>query len=78
MPSLTRHMMYAHIDMLYACVTLQVQIIDRVVEMPVLKERQCPMVSTVQKTVEIPQVQIIDVVMDVPVVMERMCPMIST
>ena len=34
----------------------QVQIIDRVVDVPVTKERMVPMVSTVQKTVEIPQV----------------------
>eukprot|EP00971_Amphidinium_carterae_P179865 3567618-Amphidinium_carterae.1 len=54
------------------------QVIDRIVDVPVTKERMCPMISTVQKTVEIPQVQIIDVVVDVPVTKERMCPMIST
>eukprot|EP00971_Amphidinium_carterae_P052413 1031692-Amphidinium_carterae.1 len=36
------------------------------------------MISTVQKTVEVPQVQIIDKVVDVPVTKERMCPMVST
>ena len=36
-----------------------------------------PMVSTVQKTVEIPQVQILERVVDVPVVKERMVPMAS-
>ena len=49
---------------------MQVQIVDRVVEMPVVKERKVPMVQTVQKTVEVPEVQIIDVVEDVPVVKE--------
>ena len=40
------------------CKNSQVQIIEVVQDVPVTKERMVPMVSTVQKTVEIPQVQI--------------------
>merc|ERR1712064_178886 len=46
----------------------QLQFIDKVVDIPVVAQRQIPMVQTVQKTVEIPQLQYIDKVVDVPVV----------
>merc|ERR1712107_706044 len=39
-----------------------------VVDIPVVAQRQIPMVQTVQKTIEIPQLQYIDKVVDVPVV----------
>merc|ERR1711972_552629 len=42
------------------------------------KQRQVPMIQTVQKTVEVPQVQYIDKVVDVPVTKQRQVPMIQT
>merc|ERR1719480_232117 len=54
----------------------QVQYVDKVVDIPVQKQRQVPMVQTVQKTVEIPQIQYIDV--PVPVQKQRQVPMVQT
>ena len=55
----------------------QVQIIDKVVDVPVTKERMVPVIEKVTKTVEVPEVQIIDKIVDVPVTKERMVPMIE-
>merc|ERR1712084_55842 len=55
----------------------QVQYIDRVVDVPVVKQRHVPSVQKVQKTVEVPQVQYIDRVVDVPVVKQRHVPAIQ-
>merc|ERR1719273_2819188 len=44
------------------------QFVDKVVDIPVVVQRQVPMVQKAQKTVEVPQVQYIDKVVDVPVV----------
>ena len=49
----------------------QVQIIEKVVDVPVTKERMVPMIEKVTKTVEVPEVQIIDKVVDVPVTKAR-------
>ena len=46
----------------------QVQFLDKADDMPVVVQRQIPMVQTVQKTMEIPQLQYCDEVIDVPVV----------
>merc|ERR1712227_1168997 len=48
------------------------------VEVPIQKERQVPMVQTVQKFVDVPQVQYIDKVVEVPVQKERQVPMVQT
>merc|ERR1711881_625512 len=55
----------------------QVQYVDKVVPVPVQKQRQVPMIQTVQKTVQVPQVQYIDKIVDVPVVKQRQVPMIQ-
>ena len=44
----------------------QVQFIDKVVDIPVISERQMSMMNRVQKTVEVPRVQFIDRVVDDP------------
>ena len=36
---------------------LQIQYIDKIVDVPVQKQRQVPMVQKVQKSVEVPQIQ---------------------
>ena len=56
---------------------LQVQYIDKIVDAPVQKQRQVPMVQKVQKTVEIPQVEYIDRVVDLSVQKQRQVPMIQ-
>jgi len=56
----------------------QVQYIDRVVDVPVVKQRQVPSVQKVQKTVEVPQVQYIVKVVDVPVVKRRQVPSVRS
>ena len=53
----------------------QVQFLDKVVDIPVVVQRQVPMVQKVQKTLEVPQLQIIDKVVDIPVVAQREIPM---
>merc|ERR1712093_912611 len=40
--------------------------IDKVVDVPVVRQRQVPSVQKVQKYVEIPQIQYVDKVIDVP------------
>merc|ERR1719498_1575908 len=54
----------------------QVQFIDKVVDIPVQKQRQVPMIQKVQKTVEVPQIQYIDKIVDVPVQKQRQVPMV--
>merc|ERR1712061_899379 len=44
----------------------QVQYIDRIVDVPVVKQRQVPSVQKVQKTVEVPQIQTIEKVVEIP------------
>merc|ERR1711945_75660 len=48
-----------------------------VVDIPVVAQRQIPMVQTVQKTIEIPQMQYIDKVVDVPVVQVMQVPQVQ-
>merc|ERR1712122_408361 len=48
-----------------------------VVDIPVVAQRQIPMVQTVQKTIEIPQLQYIDKVVDVPVVQVVQVPQVQ-
>merc|ERR1711945_20320 len=55
----------------------QVQFIDKVVDIPVVAQRQIPMVQTVQKTIEIPQLQYVDKVVDVPVVQVVQVPQVQ-
>ena len=47
------------------------QYIDKIVDVPIVVQRQAPTVQTVKKTVEVPQVQFLGRVVDVPVVVER-------
>ena len=47
--------------------TVEVPQLQFIVYIPVVAQRQIPMVQTVQKTMEIPQLQYIDKVVDVPV-----------
>jgi len=56
----------------------EVQVIEKVVPVPVTKNRQVPMVQTVQRTVEVPEVQYIDKVVDIPVERQRQVPMVQT
>ena len=49
----------------------QVQYIDKVEDVPVVKQRKVPMIQEVPKTVEVPQLQVIDKVVDMPVVKQR-------
>merc|ERR1711916_268845 len=56
----------------------QIQYIDKVVDVPVVMQRQLPTIQKVQKTVEVPQIQYIDKIVDVPVVMQRQVPTIQT
>ena len=44
----------------------QVQFVDKVMDIPVISERQMSMMNRVQKTVEVPRVQFIDRVVDDP------------
>ena len=53
----------------------QVQFLNKVVDIPVVVQRQVPMVQKVQKTLEVPQLQFIDKVVDIPVVAQREIPM---
>ena len=46
----------------------KVQSSDGEVDMPVVAQRQVPMVPNVQKTVEVPQIQYVDKIVDAPVV----------
>ena len=36
------------------------RVIDRIVEVPMVMQRQVPIIQTVEKTVEVPQVQLLD------------------
>merc|ERR1719424_2630510 len=56
----------------------QVQIVDEVVDVPVVKHRQVPMVQKVQRTVEVPRIQVVEKVVDVPVVKQVEVPHIQT
>ena len=53
----------------------QVQHIGKIVDVPIVMQRQVPTIQTVQKT-EVPQVQF-DRVVDVPVVLQRQMPTIQ-
>ena len=44
------------------------QLSDGEVDMPVITQRQAPMIPNVQKTLEVPQIQYIDKIVDAPVV----------
>merc|ERR1712206_18087 len=54
----------------------QVQYIDRVVDVPVERQRHVPMIQTVQKFVDVPQIQYVERVVDVPVQREVQVPVI--
>ena len=49
----------------------QVQFIDKVIDILVIKERRMSMMNQVQKTVELPRVQFLDRLVDEPVVKRR-------
>ena len=55
----------------------QVQFIDRAVDVPVVMQRQVPIVQKVQRTVEVPQARSTDKVMDVPVIMQGQVPAVQ-
>ena len=52
-------------------------VIEEVVDVPVMLQRQVPVIQKVQKTVEVPQVHYIDEIVDVLVV-QRQVPIIQT
>ena len=52
----------------------QVRMIDTIVDVPVVKNRQVPSAQAMQKTFEVPEVQIFDTIVDVPVVKQRPVP----
>ena len=54
----------------------QVQLIDKVVNIPVTAQRQVPSAQSVQKIVEMPEVQFMDGHVDMPVVIQRQVPII--
>ena len=54
----------------------RVQLIDKVVSIPVMAQRQVPSAPRVQKIVEMPKVQFSDGHVDMPVVAQRQVPMI--
>merc|ERR1719446_645412 len=56
----------------------QVQYVDRYVDVPVVKQREVPMVQKVQRTVEVPQIQYVDRAVHVPQVKQRQVPMVQT
>jgi hypothetical protein len=51
----------------------QIQFIDEVVDVPVQKQRQVPMIMKVQRTVVVPQVEYIDHHVEVPVHKHARC-----
>ena len=55
----------------------QIQFIDKTLDVPVVVQRQVPIVQKVQKIVEVPQTQFIDKVVDVPVHMQRQVPAVQ-
>ena len=55
----------------------QVQYIDKIVDVPVVAQRQVPTIQTAQKTEEVPKVQFIEQVVDVPVDMQRQDPAVQ-
>ena len=52
--------------------------IDKIADMPVVVQRQVPVIQKVQKTVEVQQVQHIDMIVDLPVVKRHQEPTIQT
>ena len=56
----------------------QAQSTDKVIDVPVIMQRQVPAVQVVRKTVEVPQTQFIDRVVDTPVVQQRQVPTVQT
>ena len=52
----------------------QVQCVDKIIDVPVVMQRQVPTSPTVQKTVEVSQVQFLDRMVGVPVVLQRQAP----
>ena len=55
----------------------QIQFIDKAVDVPVIVQRQVPIVRKVQKTVEVPQALSTDEVMDAPLTMQRQVPAVQ-
>ena len=53
------------------------QFIDKAVDVPIIVQRQVPIVQKVQKTVEVFQTQFINKVVDVPVHMQRQVPAVQ-
>ena len=55
----------------------QIQFIDNAVDVPVVMQRQVPIVQMVQKIVEVSQAQSIDMVLDLLVIMQRQVPAVQ-
>ena len=56
----------------------QVVYIDKVVDVPMVSEREAPMIQKVLKTVEVPQVEYNDRIVDLPVATQCRVPTIKT
>merc|ERR1712129_284261 len=56
----------------------QVQYIDRVVDVPVVKQRHVPSVQKVQKPVTVPVIETVEKVVDVPVIKQVEVPQVQT
>jgi hypothetical protein len=56
----------------------QVEIVDKVVEVPVQKQVQVPMITKMQRAVDVPQIQFVDKVIEVPTQKQVQVPMITT
>ena len=54
------------------------KVAEEVVNVPVVLQRQKPVIQKVQKTVEVSQVQYVDKIVDVPVLAQRQVPVIQT
>merc|ERR1740116_623612 len=55
----------------------QVQHVDKIIDVPVVKQVEVPQIQKIPKTVEVPQIQYIDKVVDIPVVKQRQVPMVQ-
>merc|ERR1712036_77859 len=54
------------------------QYIDRVVDVPVVKQRQVPSIQRVQKPVSVPIIETVEKIVDVPVIKQVEVPQIQT
>ena len=60
------------------CYRSRTQFIERLVDIPVLQQRQAPTAQTAQESMEMSQEQFLDKVVDMPVVVQRQVLMVQT